>query len=368
MDYYVFITNSCNLRCNYCVFSSSSIKPTGDRQLNKGNAIEAPDVRKTADFILNNLKAMGHPKNKIVFYGGEPLMNPKWIAEFMDLTEGQIRYAIQTNGTLLDNVDRKIIERLDFLELSIDGLPKINDMLRGKDTFDRIAKNLANIQPFFKGRLVARMTYTPDNPLYESVKYLLETFEFDDVYWMLEDFVTPISEWISSTNVYNIEIQRLIEFWMAEIKKDNVLGIDPFKSIVYSLLSEETNYMFRCGFGTFLMAIDVDGACYNCDLMPTRDKRNSIGNIDKGILFHSLPKNPIYEKNCRNCSELRYCGGRCFHLSYYQDERFGPFCDRTKFLISALRQKIPEIKTLIKHGKVSKKDFEIGETLTEEIP
>jgi len=359
MDYYVFVTKSCNMKCRYCVFSDILNK--------KDFSNNGPDVNKVTKFILDNIKKNGHPNNKIVFYGGEPLLNQKWLLDFINLTEGKINYALQTNGTLLSKVDRKIIEKIDFLEISIDGIKDINDKFRGTGTFDLILKNIEAIKPFFKGRLVARMTYTPQNPLYESVKMLVDEMKFDDVYWMHEDYITPVKEWVRTNDLYSKELDNLINYWMKNLRNGIVKSIDPFKSIVYSMLSKKENLSFRCGFGTFLICIDSDGLCYNCDLM-TEDKKNKIGDIENGITKNKLPKNILYEDKCKKCKYLKYCGGRCFHVSFISDERFFIFCERTKLLISKLEKVLPEILNLINQGIIKKEYIDIGESLTEEIP
>jgi len=360
MDYYVFVTKQCNMRCKYCVF---------DGKLNINSIEDAPNVEETAKFILKNIKEHGHIDNKIFFYGGEPTLNLKWITDFIKITDGKLKYALQTNGTLLEKIDPELIKKINFLEISIDGKKEINDKFRGKGTFDNLIRNLNHVKQPFNGEIVARMTYVPENRLSESVKYILDELKFNRVYWMHEDHITKPTEWEKSHEEYSEEIDILLEYWLENLRNGIIKNIIPFQCITSSFLSKAENLNFRCGFDTFLMAIDSDGSCYNCDLMITEDKRDRIGDIENGITRYNIPKNDIYEKICKKCEYLKYCGGRCFTLSYNEDrERFDVFCKRTKMLIEKIRDIIPEIQNLIKNDVIRKDDIEIKIPLTEQIP
>ncbi len=102
--------------------------------------------------------------------------------------------------------------------------------------------------------------------------------------------------------------------------------------------------------------------------MITEDKRHNIGHITTGMKEDILPQNTTYERECKNCSELAFCGGRCFNLSFQNDERFEIFCQRTKILISKLRAIEPDVKDLIERGVIREEDIHIQTTLTEQIP
>jgi hypothetical protein len=48
-----------------------------------------------------------------------------------------------TNGTLIDRrIDRLISARLDYLDVSLDSLPEVNDHMRGDGVFEGVVKNL----------------------------------------------------------------------------------------------------------------------------------------------------------------------------------------------------------------------------------
>ena len=361
VDYYVFITRACNLRCAYCCFEDSLTRAAQEAE-------PKLDVEQTARFILRDADAGGDDDNKVFFYGGEPTLEPRWISNFIDLTEGRLRYVIQTNGTLLSKLETDLLRRVHYLEVSIDGDRENNDAMRGAGTYDRVVRNLADIRTRFDGELAARMTYTPRIPLFDSVKMLLEELCFDHVYWMHEDAQTPASDWSSTIEAYAGEIRELISYWMTHLRRGEVKSIIPFRSIVSSILEPPEQPFFRCGTGTYLRVIDNDGRCYPCDLMITDDKRHQLGTIEEGPLALKLPVNDVYDSNCTSCAHLPCCGGRCFNVSLSGDERFNAFCDRTKLLIDELRKAAPEIRRLIEADVIDAGRIHITTTLTEQIP
>lgn len=363
MDYYIFITRSCNLRCSYCCFGDSVFQREASRD-------EALDPIATAEFISEQAEKRPNEDNKVFFYGGEPSLKRGWIKTFIEATEGrgQLRYVLQTNGTKLAAFDPELLKKVHFLEISIDGVEAIHDELRGSGTHTRVVENIAAIRPWYRGEIAARMTYTPQNPLARSVRYLFDELHVDHVYWMHEDSETPVSAWASTRETYSTELDELIDYWLTSLRSGRPKQIIPFKSIMSSLLEPPELSCFRCGVGTTLRVIDLDGACYSCDLMITDDKRHAIGHIADGMRDDLLPHNDLYESRCKTCDELTYCGGRCFNISFNQDERFDEFCQRTKLLIGKLRPHTEEVRMLLEAGTIDAGDVHIETTLTEQIP
>ncbi|ADC69929.1 Radical SAM domain protein [Methanocaldococcus sp. FS406-22] len=113
------VTNRCNLNCLYCYANNENNKD-----------MDFKTAKSAIDYLLsldNNLK--------IQFTGGEPLLNFKLIEKVVDYCNNNydnknIKYAIQTNATLIDEKTAERIKELNIkVGVSIDGL-EINDTLR----------------------------------------------------------------------------------------------------------------------------------------------------------------------------------------------------------------------------------------------
>ena len=112
------ITDRCNLNCVYCynVFKSS-------------RTFNDMDFKTAKNSIDYSLKRVQHLIGlKIQFTGGEPLLNfeliEKIIKHYGKLHNGvNIKYAIQTNGTLInENIIQKIKELNIKIGISFDGV------------------------------------------------------------------------------------------------------------------------------------------------------------------------------------------------------------------------------------------------------
>ena len=115
----LWVTGRCNLNCKYCYAADNSAKC---------------DMKpETAVSVLEKLK--GYPL-KIQFAGGEPLMNfslVEQVCEYVHENALDAAFSLQTNGTLITAETAKKLKRLGIsVGVSLDGIPEINELTRGK--------------------------------------------------------------------------------------------------------------------------------------------------------------------------------------------------------------------------------------------
>ncbi len=110
-------TNRCNLSCHHCY---SYADPSSKDFL-------------TTEFILDSIKDLKKANVKfVIFSGGEPLIR-KDIFEIADAMreEGIITY-LSTNGLYVNEKNVKdIIDKFNYIGISIDGIEKVHDKFRG---------------------------------------------------------------------------------------------------------------------------------------------------------------------------------------------------------------------------------------------
>ena len=113
------LTGRCNLSCAYCFAGAGD--GGGDM------------ARETAALAIKSFHQPGEPL-VVELAGGEPLLAWGALTGLVEryVSRPGLRFALQTNGLLLD------AKKLDFLlehgvglGLSLDGMPKVNDLLRG---------------------------------------------------------------------------------------------------------------------------------------------------------------------------------------------------------------------------------------------
>lgn len=95
------VTNQCNLRCKYCVYSGNF--KNFRTHSNKCMSLEI--AVKSIDYFLKHISKTENYKF-LTFYGGEPLLNFDLISQVINYVKSKsnanIYYSITTNGTLLD--------------------------------------------------------------------------------------------------------------------------------------------------------------------------------------------------------------------------------------------------------------------------
>lgn len=146
----LIITDNCNLRCKYCIFSENY-------QLHRGYSLESMDfttAKRAVDYYLKNFEEVQrrNPGRKPVigFYGGEPLLNFDLIKEVVGYISNigyKPFYNITTNGTLLSGEKLDFLVQNDFaISISFDGPKEEHDRNRvfsnGKGTFETVMKNI----------------------------------------------------------------------------------------------------------------------------------------------------------------------------------------------------------------------------------
>ncbi len=162
-------TNRCNLSCRHCY---SYADPNSKDFL-------------TTDFILDSIKDLKSANVRfVIFSGGEPLIR-KDIFDIVDAMrkEGIVTY-LSTNGLYISekNVD-KIIDKFNYIGISIDGIGKVHDDFRGlSGAYQKSLDAIALIQKH-GGNAGIRFTMTAETQdSFYSIFELAEDIGVDKLY------------------------------------------------------------------------------------------------------------------------------------------------------------------------------------------
>ena len=309
------VANGCNLRCRYCY--------AGDGNYNLPESMMTPETASQfIDFCTSHFAKV----ETIVFFGGEPLLNPKiikYICEtFEDLYKiGKINYlpafGIITNGTIINTEILNIVKKhIKFITVSIDGPQHLNDYNRkfknGKGSYVKISNFINKIKAEAPNtHLKYEATYTAHHHQNKWSKSDVRSF-------LLKEFnlggsiVPDIShQWDSKTND------------IAEKESDFPEG---FFGVLRALTHKIPKGM--CPIGNDIVAISTDGEIYPCHLN-NGIKHLSLGNMSSENIFSSrdnfLSKFPYLksisqtEKPCVDCWANPICGG-CPIYWFYDKE------------------------------------------------
>jgi len=156
------ITDQCNLRCRHCYIRE---KPP-----------QKLSVAQITDILLEFEEMQGL---RVMITGGEPLLHSDFDALNDLLPDFSIRKVLFTNGLLLN---KSLLGRLnvDEIQISIDGLEKAHDALRGKGTFNKavLAVRLAKEKGFEVS--VATMVHAKNLGDFDEMEKLFAGLEIRD--------------------------------------------------------------------------------------------------------------------------------------------------------------------------------------------
>jgi putative peptide-modifying radical SAM enzyme len=338
MLFILIITGRCNLNCVYC-----------------GGSIDKDVMPPEMSYSVDDLsKFLNQYENySIAFYGGEPLLRVDLMEEIIDKTSAE-HYILQTNGLLLEKLSDETIEKLDTILISIDGVKEVNDVYRRnkrenkkRSTYDVVIENVRNLKGRFDGDLIARMVVTDKTDIYRDVRHLLNHFNYVhwqlNVVWVEETFYNNFDSWIES---YKNGVTRLVEYWLQEMEKGNLLGIVPFLGITSALMGRRLPSP-PCGSGVDSFTITTDGrivACPICAELPW----NHAGDI-----WNGLKRKTFLDKSKCKCRWFDVCGGRCLFFNrerLWGEDKIEKICSATIHLIEEIKKAIPKITKTFKTG------------------
>ncbi|MDD3040937.1 radical SAM peptide maturase [Bacteroides sp.] len=151
------ITDSCNLDCVYCIYG----KFYHNHDVRSNKKIDPKKAKLLIDYLVDKLDSSANisPKNEVFisFYGGEPLLNMKFIKDIVDYTQKiqnshvLFKYMITTNAIYLKKHLDFIIKYSFIVTVSLDGSEK-NDAYRnfqnGNPSFKIVYDTLKYIQKY----------------------------------------------------------------------------------------------------------------------------------------------------------------------------------------------------------------------------
>ena len=345
MEYYIFVTNSCNLNCSYCSvmlkMEENNIPLEPIYSLNDLNHFIDITQKKYKDTVAD-----------IIFFGGEPTLNYKFIQDIIT-SHGKLynlsykfHYMLHTNGLLLCQIPDDILQVLDSIMVSIN-YDKIPHKQLNDGYFKVIIDAIHYIRQRKKLSIIARLTITEETSLYSEIA-LLNSF-FDAIYWQIENKYS-FKDYSSFYNTYKYELNLTFYMWLNYLKRGILINLIPFISSTYFFTNEHNIDSFCCGYNNSMIYIQTNGQCYTCaeDMLTTK---NLIGTIDKEIQFHDFNiKNTI----CYSCPYLNMCLGRCGRMhKEFTKEHIQEYCNLNKILFDLVKENCQSIQYYCKQYNLS---------------
>jgi radical SAM protein with 4Fe4S-binding SPASM domain len=262
------ITDRCNLRCRHCYIGETDPKELSIEQITK---------------ILKEFEQM--QGLRLMITGGEPLLHNNFDALNDVLPDFLIRKVLFTNGLLLD---KDILRGLnvDEIQISIDGLEKGHDSLRGAGTFTKAVKAVRLAKEMGFEVSVATMVHAKNLDDFDEMEKLFSDLEIKD--WTVD--VPCITGRLES----NSEFQVPPETGGKYLRYGYGAGLH----------AGETGF----GCGLHLLSVMADGKVTKCTFYSDRP----VGSIRDGLRECWKRTVPIALKDLAcDCKYLETCRGGC---------------------------------------------------------
>lgn len=264
------LTDRCNLKCKHCYIGQP-----------QGKNLSFSAVKKIlADFEKNQ-------GLRLLVSGGEPLLHPNFWKINRLLPKYKFRKILLTNGLL---INKKHAGRLNFdeVQISLDGLEKGHEILRGTGTFKRALKSITILQKRNTPVSVSTMMHSQNLDGFPELEKLLKKL--------------GVAGWTVD-----------IPYLTGRMKNYLSLAVPPkigSQFLKYSFGGEGHLPFGKYACGVHLMAIMPDGRTDKCGYFVS--KKSPQIKIGLKKCFLKTKKIKLSElKKCRQCRFLLECRGGC---------------------------------------------------------
>lgn len=335
------LTESCNFRCKYCVYSNHYSLNNGysNEQMSLDTARAAVDLY--MDVNLTSIQYNPNLSISIGFYGGEPLLNYHTIKGVVSYVEQKYKpyfsrmvFSLTTNGYLLNR------EKLQFLldhhfaiSVSLDGDKEDHDRNRvtvgGKPTFDVVFNNLVLLDEMYREKSAHSdevyhysllITYDNVTDLSRLNNFFIEHINLDSQIARVTRVKDLNSDYYNSYEQNDncvIEKQQSARNEFINLIKANQPITNFIRKYVQGLIFEPSvniNYAHNplgglCVPGISKLTVDVNGQFHMCEKIspqyPLGDINQGLDNKRQAYLLNKSLS--ILAEKCKNCKVRSLC-------------------------------------------------------------
>ena len=351
----------CNLRCRYCFYE--------DEAQNRTQHSMGVMKEEIADLLIRQVFEALDANGMVsfAFQGGEPTV--AGLPYFRNFTQTvrryrpagvSVHYAIQTNGTLLNEEWAAFLKEEGFLVgLSLDGLRSVHDAHRmdaeGAATWKRVlaARTLLEKHRVDFNALCVVTGPCAEKPeqVYKSLKNL--GFRYIQLIACLDPIGHPRGQeaWSLTPQQYGSFLCRVFELWYQDWKNGDYHSVRLFDDYIHILLGDGASTCATCGKCGSYLVIEGDGSAYSCDFYVLDNWK--IGTLQEMTVARMAQSEKAAEflqwgmdkpTECGACPYGGICNGGCKN-DWYTDESgvHNYFCPAFKMLLEDALPRMREI-------------------------
>jgi radical SAM protein with 4Fe4S-binding SPASM domain len=312
------ITERCNLKCKHCYQDPVFLK----KEINTRSSVNI-----LKDFI-KQIKEWEIPKQrvKISLTGGEPFVRKDFfnILEECYKNRDVFQYGILTNGTFLDKEKIKKIEQLgvSYVQISLEGMEKINDYIRGKGVFKKVIKSIELLK---KTKIDLNFAITVTRLNLKEVPKIINLAKELEIGLGIRRCVSCGSGKKIEKFFLKPEEIKLLWHYVLKVKQNfwNQIGLGCEDDILIQDFPQYQAGSCSAGYVSFTVLPNAD--VYPCRRLPLFCG-NLLKQSFKDVYYNSDILKKLRNKNnindvCFSCSFFEKChgGAKCVSFGHFQD-------------------------------------------------
>lgn len=331
------VTQNCNLRCKYCVYSGSY-----ENRIHTNKRMSFETAQKAIEFLHEHSSLSAAVS--IGFYGGEPLLEIELIKKCVDyakkIFDGKdLSFTMTTNATLLtETIMDFLVENNFYVTISFDGPQKIQDKNRvladGKQgSFNIVMKNVEQFlgkYPEFSEHINFNAVLDPTNDFECSNEFFMnyDTVQKNKARGVListDGLKKELERDEAFTIAYEYEMFKNFLWSCGKIKevgsKLTVSYLEQLEQLVVDrAIGLEKNKKYAhpggpCLIGVHKFFVSAEGNFYPCERVDESIECTRIGNLEEGFDFERIKMllniGKLTENECKQCWAFQFCT-QCF--------------------------------------------------------
>lgn len=286
------------------------------------------------ELLVKRSLLYANPLCTFAFQGGEPTIAGldffRKLVEyvrFYNTKKIQINFALQTNGTLIDQGWATFLAKNNFLVgLSLDGPKDVHDRTRldagNKGTFLRV---METVDLFEKHKVEYNILCVVNSYVAEEISKVYKFFRKRDFnYLQFIPCLDPLGEapgnypYSLTPDKYAFFLKTLFDLWYHDLSRGNMISVRYFDNLVMMLTGYPPESCGIIGICQPYFVIEANGEVFPCDFYCTDQWR--LGNIFKTD-FDKIRKSERMRKfteaskyvdpACSGCKWRQLCRGGC---------------------------------------------------------
>jgi len=319
-------SSACNLQCTYCFYEDVS----SQRQVKNYGMMKT----ETAETLIQRAFEYAETFVTFVFQGGEPMLIGLSFYEFFcdkvrDYNNKKIKvnYALQTNGTLIDDAFAVFFAKENFLlGISLDGPKDIHDLNRknklGQGSYNSVIKGIKILQKYNVDfnilTVINRTVARHPQKIYKFFKS--QGFNYLQFIPCIDNFADKrgASAYSLKPEHYGEFLCRLFDLYESDLWSQQPTSIRFFDNLIQMVrgyLPESCDMMGHC---STTSVVEADGSIYPCDFYVLDQwYLGNINNLPLGSILTSEKAREFVaishevDKDCRQCKYVQLCRGGC---------------------------------------------------------